>query len=747
MKPKQLLWLAALWFCSLPALAQWHHAEYFWDTDPGPGNGTPINLNVLDAHTADYNGNIATTGLSEGMHTLYIRTMDETQGWSLYEKRSITIQNPVAAITKAEYFFNTDPGVGNGTEISLTGLNNFTSEYAGSIATTGLPAGSHVVYVRAYTAQTGWSIYEKRYFNIIEAGSLISEAEYFFDTDPGVGNGTELPITQQNGFSDLTAQISSNELSPGYHNLYIRVKKNGTGWSLYEKKYFYVKPVLERFEYYVDKDPGAGNGKPLEIVAATDEQSFTGNVKPTCLNEGDHTIYVRARDNSGQWSSVYLADDFHQNGDWMSTTLQSPGPGPYGTPVRLLTSTAANPAGLEYHNLTANSNWQTDRVQMMPNIATHQFEVRDGEGCRDTLSYTTNLDPQLISTTGSVANNNIDFNGWGKWVYVLDPSNNIIAALNDNGQDLGNVTVDHAVLTQTLRTHNAVPYLNRNFKIDTENAPSSPVGVRLYVLDQEVNDLMVAEPTITTAEDMRLIKYDGINEDLDLANNGAESWIAYLPQYSTFSNSSQTGYMASAELSSFSELYFAKDLAVALPVKLLSFTGTRKAQGVMLNWQVNNEQGILRYELQRSTNCSDFTTLHSVSALNIDQLHAYDYFDADPPTGATLCYRLRIVDTDGKISYSSVVRMDGATNKNMYSLNPNPVVNGTAKLQIKAAQAEDVYYQIVTQNHALLMQGKVQVVSGANNFTLQLGKLPAGNYVLKLFSRATGEYALPFINL
>ncbi|HUC80013.1 MAG TPA: hypothetical protein VMR70_03820, partial [Flavisolibacter sp.] len=52
-------------------------AEYFFDTDPGPGNGSPVNLPV-SADIANYSQSLPLNGtaLSNGIHRLYIRTMD-----------------------------------------------------------------------------------------------------------------------------------------------------------------------------------------------------------------------------------------------------------------------------------------------------------------------------------------------------------------------------------------------------------------------------------------------------------------------------------------------------------------------------------------------------------------------------------------------------------------------------------------------------------------------------------------------
>ncbi|MCB9190649.1 MAG: hypothetical protein H6602_03175 [Flavobacteriales bacterium] len=88
-------------------------------------------------------------------------------------------------------------------------------KYGGSCAWGAQP------FIRYKDVQGKWGIYEGRSF-YVDAGvapqqnaPLVAQAEYFFDTDPGVGNGT--PIT---GFTtadsvDVSFNISTVGLAPG----------------------------------------------------------------------------------------------------------------------------------------------------------------------------------------------------------------------------------------------------------------------------------------------------------------------------------------------------------------------------------------------------------------------------------------------------------------------------------------------------------------------------------------------------
>ena len=75
-----------------------------------------------------FNADVST--LATGVHTLYLRTRDAT-GWSItqnhyFVKFQALSGNPSSAtnIVKAEYFYDNDPGFGNGTNIPFSAAAN-----------------------------------------------------------------------------------------------------------------------------------------------------------------------------------------------------------------------------------------------------------------------------------------------------------------------------------------------------------------------------------------------------------------------------------------------------------------------------------------------------------------------------------------------------------------------------------------------------------------------------------------------
>jgi len=214
-------------------------AEYFFDTDPGLGNGTSIII-PSPAETVNFSANIPTTGLNSGFHLLTMRVYDVNGRWSRSESRGFYIWTQTTNtgnITAAEYFFDSDPGPGNGiaTSVGTSGsVVTFTASIPANFST-----GFHFLGIRTKDSDGKWGFFDKRSFYV--SGTTpdmpaITAAEYFFDHDPGQGNGTSLTINSP-GYvisQNFTINIPNN-LSDSTHLLTIRVKDLNGNWGLFQK--------------------------------------------------------------------------------------------------------------------------------------------------------------------------------------------------------------------------------------------------------------------------------------------------------------------------------------------------------------------------------------------------------------------------------------------------------------------------------------------------------------------------------
>ena len=154
-------WLPAVLLLCIYSFTQGQEVkklEYFFDADPGVGNGTTITL-LSPSLSIDSTFTFDVSSLSNGLHMLYIRSQDISDNWSLNYSTSFIKTNGsdgILSIVKLEYFVDTDPGFGNATNIPITSANVIDSSFDFFIPDNG--AGTRYLAIRAMDSRGQWSL-------------------------------------------------------------------------------------------------------------------------------------------------------------------------------------------------------------------------------------------------------------------------------------------------------------------------------------------------------------------------------------------------------------------------------------------------------------------------------------------------------------------------------------------------------------------------------------------------------------
>lgn len=155
-----------------------------------------------------------------------------------------------------------------------------------------------------------------------------------------------------------------------------------------------------------------------------------------------------------------------------------------------------------------------------------------------------------------------------------------------------------------------------------------------------------------------------------------------------------------------------------LPVQLKNITATIKSNGVSINWYVADEIGITKYEIERSTDRNDFS---SIGTVNATQGKSYDFTDATPTFPSY--YRLKVLSKDGTFFYSKIVMVTENSNHSI-NIYPNPVSN---RLTIWGLQGKS-YLRIINPLGQTLSEQKTI----ANSFSIDLSNYKSGVYTLSI---------------
>ncbi|MFK5878805.1 MAG: T9SS type A sorting domain-containing protein [Flavobacteriaceae bacterium] len=219
------------------------------------------------------------------------------------------------SITQIEYFYNTDPGFGNATQITAN-ANSGTLTQTLSLAVPNTLSGFNTLYVRTKDDANVWSLYNSNIFYIAEdnsgnAATNLTAAEYFINTDPGFGNADAIAINANTGSLNQTLSLPINDTNlEGFNTLYIRTQDDNGIWSLYDSKIFYISADLSgavatnivAAEYFINTDPGFGNADAIAVNANTGSITQTLSLPINNTLNGFNTLYIRTQDDLGVWS-------------------------------------------------------------------------------------------------------------------------------------------------------------------------------------------------------------------------------------------------------------------------------------------------------------------------------------------------------------------------------------------------------------------------------------------------------------
>ena len=173
----------------------------------------------------------------------------------------------------------------------------------------------------------------------------------------------------------------------------------------------------------------------------------------------------------------------------------------------------------------------------------------------------------------------------------------------------------------------------------------------------------------------------------------------------------------------------------SLPVKLISFTGSYQNQFTKLTWETVSEENFDHFEIERSANAADFTNIGfkqaSKGAGRLNYQHADDLSLVN---GSVFYYRLKIVDNDGKFTYSNVIMIRKESKSiNGISLNPNPVVSGMATVRLTSSSNKAVGFKVIDMNGKVVLQQQNKLYEGNNSISINnLDRLQAGIYLLQM---------------
>lgn len=173
-------------------------------------------------------------------------------------------------------------------------------------------------------------------------------------------------------------------------------------------------------------------------------------------------------------------------------------------------------------------------------------------------------------------------------------------------------------------------------------------------------------------------------------------------------------------------------LSGPIPVRLLSFTGSRNQEHTLLKWITANEDSGDSFDIERSTDGQHFSSIHH---RNSNGGLSSEYQFIDDIVAGIVYYRIRINTFTGNHFYSNILVFRNQPGGDRIKLFSNPVVKNII-LQTNLRQAENISFVLVKTTGEKILEKKTTANAGNSLFDIPLPENTiVGTYILQARGR------------
>jgi hypothetical protein len=215
---------------------------------------------------------------------------------------------------------------------------------------------------------------------------------------------------------------------------------------------------------------------------------------------------------------------------------------------------------------------------------------------------------------------------------------------------------------------------------------------------------------------------------------------SYLNTSSTLSTTSATSirFTIDANAASASQTRFriVFKKSNVLPVTFTNINATQQNNNIAVEWKVENEINMLKYDVEKSTNGTQFSKAASINVNgNYNIENTYNWIDIHAAAGVNF-FRIKTYDNNGETKYSAIVKVVmGKNNNSSMSIYPNPVTNNTINLQLSNQPKGNYQLRLTNSNGQTIYSTSTN--SNSSNATISINvptQLISGNYNLEIFA-------------
>jgi hypothetical protein len=244
-------------------------------------------------------------------------------------------------------------------------------------------------------------------------------------------------------------------------------------------------------------------------------------------------------------------------------------------------------------------------------LLSDNFSVTEGLGIDDIHIVS---DYQDIASKDSAYVSQVSTgNGWISFFR----NGKLVADLYDDGKVLGNIALGYEASSTKHKDFNNKNILPRNWVIKPQNQVAGNYKLRLYVLNDEYTGFALAEDSINRMGDIGLLRYVGLNTNLDVVDNHVRAYYKYYTPDDIQFYPYLGGDYVELNTDTLGEFYLisTKEDADAIKnINLIDFAAQKINDDVYLEWKTSKEINSKDFVVQYSFDGITFIDIDTVPA-------------------------------------------------------------------------------------------------------------------------------------
>lgn len=243
-------------------------------------------------------------------------------------------------------------------------------------------------------------------------------------------------------------------------------------------------------------------------------------------------------------------------------------------------------------------------------------------------------------------------------------------------------------------------------------------------------------------------KYQFVFESTGFAQSGLTGYLedSYLRTSTPVSLSGLTkvnfsiNATAASSVANRFKIVFQKDLST-LPVTISSIEAYQQNKDIAVEWKVENEINMLKYDVEKSTDGIVFAPVNTTNIMGGNNAYnTYSWLDFNAIQGNNF-YRIKSYDLSGEVKYSAVVKVAIAESTSDFAIYPNPIIGNVINLVMGNQTAGEYQVKLTNIIGQLIFAKTIQNNGGNSNQSLKTEtKLIPGVYQLEITGKDNSHH-------